>query len=69
MHIAAASPICVSRDEVPSELVEKETEIAKAQAEGKPPQAIEKIVTGKLEKYFAGHVYWSNPLSKTLTNP
>jgi elongation factor Ts len=69
MHIAAASPICVSRDEVPAELVEKETEIAKAQAEGKPPQAIEKIVTGKLEKYFAGSCLLEQPFVKTLTNP
>ena len=64
MHIAASSPICVSRDEVPSELVEKETEIAKAQAEGKPPQAIEKIVTGKLEKYFAGSCLLEQPFVK-----
>ena len=64
MHIAAASPICVSRDEVPSELVEKETEIAKAQAEGKPPQAIEKIVTGKLDKYFAGSCLLEQPFVK-----
>ena len=55
MHIAATSPVCVTRDEVPSELVEKEKEIALAQAEGKPPQAIEKIVTGKLDKVL----FWS----------
>ena len=35
MHIAATSPVCVSREEVPSELIEKEKEIANAQAEGK----------------------------------
>jgi len=64
MHIAAASPICVSRDEVPSDLVEKETEIAKAQAEGKPPQAVEKIVSGKLEKYFAGSCLLEQPFVK-----
>jgi elongation factor Ts len=54
MHIAATSPVCVSREEVPSELVEKEKEIAQAQAEGKPPQAVEKIVSGKLDKYYSG---------------
>lgn len=64
MHIAATSPICVSRDEVPSELVEKEKEIARAQAEGKPPQAIDKIVTGKLEKYFAGSCLLEQPFVK-----
>ncbi len=64
MHIAAASPVCVSRGEVPSELVEKEKEIALAQAEGKPPQAIEKIVTGKLEKYYAGACLLEQPFVK-----
>ena len=44
MHVAATSPVCVSRDDVPAELVQKEMEIAQAQAEGKPPQAVEKIV-------------------------
>ena len=53
LHIAAASPIVVNREEVPAELLEKEREIAAAQAEGKPPQAIQKIVEGKLEKYFS----------------
>jgi len=64
MHIAAASPICVSRDDVPNNLVEKETEIAKAQAEGKPAQAIEKIVSGKLDKYFAGSCLLEQPFVK-----
>ena len=64
MHIAAASPVCVNRNEVPAELVEKEKEIALAQAEGKPPQAIEKIVTGKLEKYYAGVCLLEQPFVK-----
>lgn len=53
MHVAATNPMCVSRGEICSDLVVKETEIAKAQAEGKPPQAIERIVTGKLDKFYA----------------
>ena len=64
MHIAATSPVCVSRDEVPAELVEKEKEIAQAQAEGKPPQAVEKIITGKLEKYYAGVSLLEQPFVK-----
>jgi len=64
MHIAATSPVCVSRDEVPSELVDKEKEIAQAQAEGKPPQAVEKIISGKLEKYFAGVSLLEQPFVK-----
>lgn len=53
MHIAAANPTYVKRDDVPENLVEKEREIATEQAEGKPAQAIQKIVEGKLNKYFA----------------
>ena len=42
----------MSRENVPEDLVAKEKEIAMAQAEGKPPQAIEKIVQGKLKNIF-----------------
>ena len=64
MHIAATSPVCVSRDDISSELVEKEKEIALAQAEGKPAQAIEKIVQGKLEKYFSTSCLLEQPFVK-----
>ena len=64
MHIAAAGPICVSRDEVPEADVEKEREIAMAQAEGKPPQAIQKIVEGKLEKYYSQICLLEQPFVK-----
>ncbi len=53
MHIAAASPVCVSRTEVPAHLVEKEKEIAAAQAEGKPAAVVDKIVAGKIDKWYA----------------
>ena len=54
MHIVAANPVCVRREEMPSEVVEKEKEIYRAQAKetGKPDQVIEKIVEGKLDKFF-----------------
>ncbi len=52
MHIAAASPLYVSRDQVPEEELTKEREIAASQAAGKPPAAVQKIVEGKLEKHF-----------------
>lgn len=52
MHIAAANPMYVSREEVPVELVAKEREIAVAQAAGKPQNAIDKIVEGKLDKWL-----------------
>ncbi|MBT3667863.1 MAG: translation elongation factor Ts [Opitutae bacterium] len=57
MHIAATSPVCLSRNDVPEELVSKEKEIAMAQAEGKPAQAVEKIVQGKLDKYFSNSCF------------
>lgn len=53
LHIAAAKPVCVTREEVPPALLEKEKEIARAQIKGKPPQILEKIVEGKMDKYFS----------------
>ncbi len=54
MHIAAASPLVVRRDELAADVIAREREIARAQAEGtgKPAAVIEKIVDGKLEKFF-----------------
>ena len=55
MQIAAAKPEYVRREEVPSDVIEKEKEIMKAQAinEGKPEAVAEKIVTGKIDKYYS----------------
>ncbi len=54
MHIAAANPRYVRREEVPQEEVEKEKEILKAQAlnEGKPEKIIEKMVEGRISKFY-----------------
>ncbi len=52
LQIAAACPIAISRDQMPADVVAKEREIAAEQVKNKPPQAIAKIVEGKLEKYF-----------------
>lgn len=52
MHIAAANPLFVSREEVPETVVESEKEIYRSQVAGKPPQVADKIVEGKLEKFF-----------------
>lgn len=52
MHIAASSPVCVSREDVPAEILDKEREIAASQAGDKPPQIVQKIVDGKLEKVY-----------------
>ena len=54
MQIAAACPVSVSPDEVPAELVAKEREILteQAKASGKPEKIIEKMVEGRIQKYF-----------------
>ena len=54
MHVAASNPVCVSSDEVPAELLEKEREIFTAQAaeSGKPAEIMEKMVEGRIRKYL-----------------
>jgi len=53
MHIAAASPLYVSKEDVPSDVVEREKAIYRSQVEGKPANVVEKIVEGKLEKFYS----------------
>jgi elongation factor Ts len=66
MHIAAANPLYVDRDEVPPEMVEKEKSIFAAQAResGKPEQIIEKMVNGKIEKFFKEICLMEQPFVK-----
>ena len=54
MHIAASNPQFLSKDEVPEDVIEKEKEILRAQAlnEGKPEKIVDKMVEGRIEKYF-----------------
>jgi elongation factor Ts len=52
LHIAAAHPIYVVRDEVPEAIIEREREIYREQVKGKPENVVEKIVDGKLEKFY-----------------
>jgi elongation factor Ts len=53
LHIAAAHPLYVSRADVPGNLIEAEREIYKGQVKGKPENVINKIVEGKLDKFFS----------------
>jgi len=55
LQIAAAHPFVVSRDQVSADLLTKEKEIAAEQVKNKPPQAVAKIVEGKLEKFYQGY--------------
>ena len=66
MQVAASSPRFVRREDVPEEVLAKEREILKSQAEsaGKPAQIIEKIVGGKLAKFYSETVLLEQPFIK-----
>ncbi|HZI17989.1 MAG TPA: translation elongation factor Ts [Pyrinomonadaceae bacterium] len=70
MHVAAAEPRFVSREEVPAEVLDKEREIARAQAKNdpknanKPDQVIDKIVEGRLNKFYEEAVLLDQPFVK-----
>jgi elongation factor Ts len=64
MHIAAANPLYVTRDQVPEADVNAEREIAAAQVAGKPPAAVQKIVEGKIEKFYSSIVLLDQPFVK-----
>jgi elongation factor Ts len=53
LHIAAAHPLYVNREEVPAQLIESEQAIYQAQVKGKPENVISKIVGGKLDKFYS----------------
>jgi len=66
MHIAAAAPLYVKRDEVPADVIAKEIEIAKAQMrdQKKPEAILEKIALGKVEKYYEQFCLLDQPFVK-----
>jgi elongation factor Ts len=66
MHIAAVNPQFVDQDAVPAEFVEKEKSILIAQAEssGKPPEIIEKMIQGRLDKFLAEVTLLGQPFVK-----
>ena len=55
MHVAATNPVAIQREDVSAEMIEREKEIYKQQAldSGKPEQIVDKIITGKMDKYFS----------------
>lgn len=53
MHIAAANPAYVRKEEIPAEIIEKEKEIYASQVTNKPPQVVEKILEGKIKKFYS----------------
>ncbi|MHB0885017.1 MAG: translation elongation factor Ts [Bacillota bacterium] len=69
MQVAAANPVWVTREEAPAELVENERRILKAQAETesggkKPPQVVDKIVEGRVDKFLKERCLLEQPFIK-----
>jgi len=71
MQIAAASPLCVDRESVPADVLEREraVQMEAAKATGKPEKILDKIVDGKMKSSTRTGVCWSSPLSRTETRP
>lgn len=66
MQAAAMNPLAATRDEIPADVQEKEMEIGReaARLEGKPEQILDKIATGKLERFFKDNVLVEQPFVK-----
>lgn len=66
MHVAASKPVCVSSDDVPADVIEKEKEIYSAQAaeSGKPADIIEKMVMGRINKFLKEITLLGQPFVK-----
>ncbi len=64
LHIAAANPLYVSREDVPEEVISKEQEIYKEQSAGKPEDVMQKMIEGKMEKYFEESCLLEQPFVK-----
>lgn len=67
MQVAAASPLAVSREDVPKEEVERQKEVFKKVAADKPPQIQEKIIQGKLESFYKEKCLLDQPFIKDDT--
>jgi elongation factor Ts len=68
MHVTASRPMWVSRDEAPADVVERERAIYREQmaGSGKPPQVVEKIIEGKLDKWYSDMCLLEQPFVKDL---
>ena len=64
MQVAATNPVAVRPEEVPAEIIEKEREIYRAEAAGKPDNIVEKIVEGKLRKFYEENCLLEQPFIK-----
>jgi hypothetical protein len=69
LHIAAAHPLYVSRDEVPEKLIASERAIFEGQVQGKPANVVDKIVAGKLDKFYSTVCLMEQGFIKNPTRP
>jgi elongation factor Ts len=66
MHIAATNPICISPEDMPADVLERERNIyiAQAKEQGKPEKIMEKIIDGKLKKFYSESCLLQQPFVK-----
>ncbi len=64
LHIAAANPTCVAREQIDAAQVEREKAIYRQQVEGKPANIVDKIVEGKVDKYYGTVCLMEQPFIK-----
>ena len=66
MHVAASNPLCVDEDGVPADMLERERRIIAEQAaeSGKPPEIVEKMVTGRVAKFLREITLLGQPFVK-----
>jgi elongation factor Ts len=64
LHIAAANPLYISVNDVPEEVIEKEKEIYKEQAKDKPEDVVNKMLEGKIAKYYEEACLLEQPFAK-----
>lgn len=64
MHITATNPLALNKDEISDEIIEQEKEVYAEQVQGKPANILEKIIEGKLNKFFAEKCLLSQPFVK-----
>ena len=66
MHVAASRPVCIDESEMPDDLLQKERDIYAAQAaeSGKPPEIVEKMVTGRIKKFLKENTLVGQPFVK-----
>ena len=64
MQVAATKPLAITKEELPDDVLEKEREIYREQFKDKPPQAIDKIIEGKLDAFFKEKCLLEQPFVK-----